>query len=146
MLSFVHAFFSTNIQKNCSFQRQKQPNFYSYTIFGLQNNTVEQNRFSNTILPGVLDTNKNTLRKTLSFPITWNSLLFSPLKKNWSIVDLQCQAYSKVIQLYYTYMCVYMLFQILFHYRLLQGIEYSSLCCTVSPCCLSILYIVMCIC
>ena len=31
-------------------------------------------------------------------------------------------------------------------YRLLQGIEYSSLCCTVGPCCLSVLNIVMCIC
>ena len=41
---------------------------------------------------------------------------------------------------------MYILFQILFHYRLLQGIEYSSLCYTVGPCCLSILYIVVYIC
>ena len=38
------------------------------------------------------------------------------------------------------YMCVYIhthtLFQILFHYSLLQDIEYSSLCYTVGPCCL----------
>ena len=33
-----------------------------------------------------------------------------------------------------------------FHDRLLQDIEYSSLCCTVGPCWLSILYIVVCIC
>ena len=38
------------------------------------------------------------------------------------------------------------LFQILFHYRLLQDIEYSSLCYTVGPCCLSILCIGVCIC
>ena len=48
------------------------------------------------------------------------------------------------------YMCIYIhidiLFQILFHYRLLQDIEYSSLCCTVGPGCLSILYIVVCTC
>ena len=37
---------------------------------------------------------------------------------------------------------LYILFQILFHYRLLQDIEYSSLCYTVGPCCLPILYIV----
>ena len=37
------------------------------------------------------------------------------------------------------------LFQILFHYSLLQYIEYSSLCSTVGPCWLSILYIVVCI-
>ena len=37
------------------------------------------------------------------------------------------------------------LFQILFPYRLLQNIEHSSLCCIVGPCCLSILYILVCI-
>ena len=36
--------------------------------------------------------------------------------------------------------CVCMLFQIIFHNRLFQEIEYSSLCYTVGPCCLSILY------
>ena len=36
---------------------------------------------------------------------------------------------------------VYILFQILFHYSLLQGIEYSSLCYTEGPCCLLILCI-----
>ena len=41
---------------------------------------------------------------------------------------------------------IYILFQILFHYRLLQDIEYRSLCYTVGPCCLCILYIVVCIC
>ena len=35
--------------------------------------------------------------------------------------------------------------KIIFHYRLLQDIEYSSLCCTVNPCCLSILCVVVCI-
>ena len=34
-------------------------------------------------------------------------------------------------------------FQMLFHYRLLQDIEYSSLCYTVGLCCLSIFYIVV---
>ena len=59
--------------------------------------------------------------------------------------------YSKVIQLYryiHIYVCVYIyiffLFQILFLFRLLQNIEYSSLCYTVDPCWLSILYIVVC--
>ena len=44
------------------------------------------------------------------------------------------------------HICLYILFQILFHYRLLQDIDYSSLCYTVGPCCLPILYIVVCIC
>ena len=39
------------------------------------------------------------------------------------------------------YMCI--LFQVLFHHRLLQDTEYSSLCSTVGPCCLSTLYIVV---
>ena len=51
------------------------------------------------------------------------------------------QVYSKMIWLYthkhtHTYICIYILFKILFHYRLLQDIEYSSLCYTINPCCL----------
>ena len=57
--------------------------------------------------------------------------------------------YNVVLVLYskihlYIYICI--LFQILFHFKLLQDIEYSSPCYTVGPCCSSILYIVMCIC
>ena len=40
----------------------------------------------------------------------------------------------------------YMLFHIHFHDGLSQDIEYSSLCYIVEPCCLSILYLVACIC
>ena len=36
---------------------------------------------------------------------------------------------------------IYILFHIIFHYGLSQDIEYSFLCYTVGPCCLSILYI-----
>ena len=35
---------------------------------------------------------------------------------------------------------------ILFHYGLSQDIKYSSLCHTVGPYCLSILYVIVCIC
>ena len=41
---------------------------------------------------------------------------------------------------------MYILFHILFHGGLSQGIEYSSLCSTVGPYCLSVLYIVAGIC
>ena len=41
---------------------------------------------------------------------------------------------------------IYILFHILFYYGLLQDVEYSSLGHTVGPCCLSILYVVVCIC
>ena len=36
---------------------------------------------------------------------------------------------------------VYILCRMLFHYRLLQDIEYHSLCYAIGPCCLSIIYI-----
>ena len=42
-----------------------------------------------------------------------------------------------------TYTHIYTLFHILFHYGLLQDIEYCSLCYIVGPYCLSILYIVV---
>ena len=44
----------------------------------------------------------------------------------------------------YNSFCFYFVF--LSHYGLLQDTEYSPLCYTVGPCCLSVLYIVVCIC
>ena len=41
---------------------------------------------------------------------------------------------------------IYILFQVLFHYRLLRDIEYSSLCYRVDPCWFSVLCIIVCIC
>ena len=43
-------------------------------------------------------------------------------------------------------MHIYILSHILLHYGLSQDIEHSSLCYTVGPCCLSILYTIVCIC
>ena len=43
------------------------------------------------------------------------------------------------------YIHVYILVHILFHYSLSQDIEYNSLGYIVGPCCLSILYVVVCI-
>ena len=45
------------------------------------------------------------------------------------------QRYSKVIQLYTYVYIVIILFQILFHYKLLQDSEYSSLSYIVGLCC-----------
>ena len=39
------------------------------------------------------------------------------------------QVHSKVIQLY---KYIYIIFEIIFHHRLLQDIDYGSLCCTVN--------------
>ena len=52
----------------------------------------------------------------------------------WSVVDLTVlQVHNKVIQLY---IYKYNIFQTIFHDRLLQDTDYSSLCCTVDLCCL----------
>ena len=58
---------------------------------------------------------------------------------NWSIVNLQYCV---------SFMCIAngFIFEILFYYRLLLGIEYRSLCYTVGPCCLPISYVIVCIC
>ena len=56
--------------------------------------------------------------------------------------DSAIYIYMHIIYIIY----IFVLFQILFHYRLLQDIEYSCLCYIVGPCCLSILYMVVCIC
>ena len=45
----------------------------------------------------------------------------------------------------YIYIYIYILFHIIFYYGLSQDIEYSSLYYTGRPCCLSILYIIVCI-
>ena len=37
-------------------------------------------------------------------------------------------------------------FDSFFRYSLVQDIEYSSLCCTINPFCVPILYLVVCIC
>ena len=49
---------------------------------------------------------------------------------------------TKTFSFTYAYICLH----ILFHWGLSQNIEYNSLCSTVGPCCLSILYIIVCIC
>ena len=64
-----------------------------------------------------------------------------------TVVEFQCCVSFRCTAKWfsYTYICIYILFHILFHYSLLQDIEYSFLCYTVWPCCLSILYVVVCI-
>ena len=58
----------------------------------------------------------------------------------WSIVDLQnCVSFSCTAVFSYTYWHISILFQILFHYRLLQDTECSPLCYPVGPSYLSIL-------
>ena len=92
---------------------------------------------------------------TMCFPITflpaklvWSLWIFL---RNWSIVDLQCCVSFRCtakwfVYIYiYIYIYIYSFIKIHFHCSLLQDIEYSSLCYTVNPCCLSVLYMVVCI-
>ena len=65
--------------------------------------------------------------------------LFFFLKYSWITVLCSSVLYGKVIQFY-------IIFHILSHYHLSQDIKYISLCCTVGPCYLSILYMPACIC
>ena len=65
----------------------------------------------------------------------WKTFL---LKYSWFSMLCYFLVYSKVIQPIYR---LSFFFQILLHYNLLQGIEYSSLCYMVGPCCLSTLFI-----
>ena len=62
-----------------------------------------------------------------------------------SMVNLTCVCFSYTVK-WFSYTQTHILFQILFHYGLLQDIEYSSLCYTGGPCCFLVLYIVVCIC
>ena len=52
---------------------------------------------------------------------------------NWSIVDLQCHVSFRRTTQWFSYTYIYILFQMFFLYRLLQNIEYSSLCYTACP-------------
>ena len=70
---------------------------------------------------------------------------------NWSTVDLQNGVIFRCAAKWFSYMCVCVcvcvyLFHILFHHRLLQYIEYSSLYSMVGPCCLSVICRVVRIC
>ena len=67
---------------------------------------------------------------------------FPTQESNWGLLPCRWILY----QLSYegspthVYSFLYIYIQIIFHYRLLQDIKHCSLCYTVTPCCLSILY------
>jgi len=96
----------------------------------------------------------------LLMPLNFMAIYFSKksLKRGLSkiiiFLDEETEAQSdKFLFLYFVsfrYMAkcfsyMYFLFQILYYFQLLKYIEYSSLCYTVNPCVLSILYVVVCI-
>ena len=76
-------------------------------------------------------------------PGSQNMLQLISFVFNWSIVDLQCRAHLCCTAKWLSYTHTDILFHVLFHDGLSQATEYSSLCYTVGPCCLSILYIIV---
>ena len=84
------------------------------------------------------------------FKITYKSLWYREYSQYfflyWSTVNLQCWVSFKYTAKWFSYKYIHIhiyththtLFHILFPYRLLLYIEYSSLCYKTEPCCLSI--------
>ena len=70
------------------------------------------------------------LKNFIGVQLIYNVVLVSGIQQRGSVIHIH----------------IFILFQILYPYRLLQNIEYSSLCYTVGPCALSILYIIVCVC
>ena len=65
---------------------------------------------------------------------------------NWSIIDAQCHvSFRCMVQWLSCTIDKQIPFHTFFLYRLLQNIEYSSLCYVIGPCWLSILYTIVCI-
>ena len=78
--------------------------------------------------------------------ITSALLFFIEVYLIYSVVLSSAVQQSDSVIYIYIYIYIYILLSVLFHYTLSQDIEYSSLCYTVGPCCLSNLYILICIC
>ena len=74
-----------------------------------------------------------------------SSILFFKFIFYWSMVGLQCCVNYCCTAKWLSYTYIYTLFHILFLYGLSQDIDYSSLCYTLGPCCLSILSVIVCI-
>ena len=73
------------------------------------------------------------------------------LSSEYSLIHPPLRAYNGRFALFVTvcpsiHLSTHLSIFFLFHYSLLQDIEYSSLCYTVGPCCWSNLFIVVCIC
>ena len=73
----------------------------------------------------------------------WYSFMKQAIFFNFIEVKLIYKLLISAVQKSDSVIHAYTLFIFFFHYGLSQDIEYSSLCYTVGPCCLSILYIIV---
>ena len=72
-------------------------------------------------------------------------MLISSIQQSYLVIFINICIYI-LFHILYLYVYMYILFHIHFHYDLSQESEYDSLGFTVGPCCLSILYIIVCLC
>ena len=73
--------------------------------------------------------------------LVWSTLCLILFFNLNSVVLISAVQWSDSVMYVYTFFFIFSL-----HYGLSQDIEYSSLCFTVGPCCLSLIYKVLCIC
>ena len=117
--------------------------WYIWFYTGLESSCLKALFLKQCITCGLM----NSIFKTLGDNLM---TCFSPLHKLWQnssfLFYLLLYSWIYNVVLIFSYTHTYILLKIIFHYGLSQDIEYSSLCNTSGPCCLSILYTIACIC
>ena len=73
-------------------------------------------------------------------------MLVSGVQQTDSVIHTYICIYTYKYVYIHIYIYIYIIFQTLSPCKLLQNTEYSSLCYTIGPCCLSILCIVVSVC
>ena len=73
--------------------------------------------------------------------VDYNVVLISTVQENDSVLYIYIHTHTHMYRHTHIHICryvmyIYILFHILFHYGFSRDIDYSSLCCTVGPCCL----------
>ena len=127
--------------------------FFNWSIIDLRGSDIQQS--DSVTLVAQLVKNLPAMWETWVWSLGWEDTLgkgkCSPLQYSGLENSLDClvhgvtksQTWLRDFHFLFHVYIIYILFHILFHYRLLWDIKYSSLCYTVGPYCLSILHIVV---